>query len=184
MDILISADELEQAPGAVRNWLANMLVRQLSPPSAADPAAARPPSLADVSASDAVTLFERLRNDYFACQVLLEFGRDSAVPQPEPAGIHRLAVTDVLHHLRLNGPQQFVAALNRIGEVWAEIAHSTQTPLFAMDEAGNIYVSKATQGSLRALWHQLVTERYADFVDGNPSGPSVPIDGMQPGRFG
>lgn len=185
MDILISAADLEKAPRPVRDWLVNLLARQLTVPPAPDAAASGALDLAEISPRDAAILFDRLRTDYFACQVLLEFGRDNPVQQPEPPGIHRLAVADVLHHLRLGSPDQLIAALNRIATLWGEIAPSAAAALFALDEAGNLYVSRATQASLRALWHQLVTERYADLVDANPSGPSVPIDGgLQPARAG
>ena len=122
MDIMISIRELEQAPRAVRDWLVGSLARQLALLPAADAPAPASPDLAELSPAAAAVLFEQLRNDYLACQLLLEFGRDNAVHEAEPSRLHRLAVADVLHHLRLGSSERFVAALKRISEAWAAIA--------------------------------------------------------------
>lgn len=185
MDILIAAGDLEQAPRVVKDWLVTTLARQLALTSAPGRAASGLLNLAEISVRDAATVLETLRNDYLACQVLLEFGRDNGDQQPESSGLHRLAVVDALHHLRLSAVDQLVAALNRVAETWSAMFPAGQASLFALDEAGNLYVSKATQASLKSLWHQLVTDRYSDLVNGNPTGPSRPIDGSQlPGGAG
>jgi hypothetical protein len=174
MDILIAAEELQSAPRLVREWVGALLASQMHlNPKTSEPAAAA--SLMALSVEEAGAILELIRSDHVVCEVFFELGRDTPRLPADPAGLHRMQFADMLHHTRLTDPADLMAALEVIDGAFQEVAPGRAATLFALDQAGGLYVDDTIRQSIKTLWQSIVTSQFSKLSETNPQGSSVPV---------
>lgn len=177
MDIIITAEELAGAPRFVREWIGSLSASQLRLGESDGAAAQAAPKLADLSEDQAGALLEEIRSDHVACQVLFELGRDRPDGQAEPEGLRRVAIADLLHHTRLTDATQLIAVLKRIGAAFRVVGGGDE-PLFAVDEAGYLYVSRSTRENIQLLWRRIITGSVLGAEDTQARWPLEPVSAL------
>jgi hypothetical protein len=176
--LLLSSEELKTAPAEVKNWLRSLLLE-----NGFDSIPERPieSGLAKLSTEEASLVLDRIRNDYIACQVFFELGRDSPAERTPVGELHRTAITELVRHARLGSAEQLTACLERILEAFQAVRRDPSANLFAFDQAGNLYVHAMTHQSIKTVWQAIVTSHLIDRAQlpqmTAPAGPTVPIDG-------
>lgn len=178
VDLLLKADQIKSAPREVKNWLKAMLERDLSlmPDSNTNPSWA----LAECTIEEAALVLAAIQNDYLACQVFFELGRDQYVEDTPPNRFHKVSLTIVMHHVRLSSGEHLIACLEEISQTFANVRHEPEVQILALDGNGNCYIRETTRQSIRAIWEDLVVNRTgkaAKTLDSRiitPSEPSMP----------
>jgi hypothetical protein len=129
-----------------------------SRPDAAAVAQQQASGLAACSIEEAVAIFNLLANDVAAAQVFFELGRDSPESQVA-APLHAFAIADILRHVRLTDSRQLMRALALINGAFQQLRASQAVSLFAVDQAGHLFVHEGTHRSILLLWHELMAEQ-------------------------
>lgn len=135
--------------------------------------------LAFCSIEEVVQIFNLLAQDVATAQVFFELGRDT--PESRLAlPLHAFAIADILRHTRIPDSRQLLRSLSIINAAFQRVRGSNAAPLFAVDQAGHIYVHEATHRSILMLWTELMAEqaRVAEsdvqsLQQRSPSGPTV-----------
>lgn len=178
IDFVIRAEDLKTAPPEVLDWIRSRVRAELALGDET-PEQDKAPALAALSPAEAGQVLEGVRSDYLTSQVFLELGRDAPHMPGEPAGLHRIAIADVLKHTRLGDTDHLGACLERINEVFRGLDGRDGAALFAFDRSGSLYVHDTTRRSIKALWQAIVTARLVDTSavqpGMGPTGPSMPI---------
>jgi hypothetical protein len=160
-----SAEQIRSAPTEVRRWMEAEIVRALTgapaaaaaPRSdpAADPAEGLERALATGTASEMQETFQRIADDSIIARVFFELARDQGISATRTA-FHVVNLVDVMRHLQLAEAQQLLACLDTINQAFQQVRRDPQASLFALDEAGHIYLHELTYHSIRQVWQQLV----------------------------
>lgn len=184
IDFVIRAEDLRNAPPVVREWVRALVRAELALEPEEGPAREEPAGLAALTPTEAGQILEFIRSDYLTSQVFFELGRDAAHLPGEPAGLHRIAIADILRHTRLGDADHLGTCLDRINEAFRTLHEDPGATLFAFDRKGGLYVHDTTRRSIKALWQAIVTARLAD-VSGieagtAPAGPSMPLSARPP----
>lgn len=181
VDLVISAAQIKSAPHEVKEWIRATILDELALESEPGHGLENRTgaALAECSLEEASLVLEQIRDDYIACQVFFELGRDSLREQTVPPELHRIAIANILRHIRLGDPKHLGTCLNRIGEAFQAVRHDPNATLFALDRAGGLYVHDTTKASIEALWQALVTSRMLSTSElpgmTAPAGPTVPL---------
>jgi hypothetical protein len=130
------------------------------PSSRPDPAIAKEHGvgLAFCSLEEAVQIFNLLDQDVATAQVFFELGRDSPESRLTPP-LHAFAIADILRHTRIPDSRQLLRALSVINAAFQQVRGSATASLFAIDQAGHVYVHEATHRSILMLWTELMAEQ-------------------------
>lgn len=181
VDLLISAAQVKSAPHEVKEWIRLTILEDfaLEPEPGHGLEKTTEVALAECSLDEANLVLEQIRDDYVACQVFFELGRDSPREQAVPSELHRIAIGNILRHTRLANPEHLGMWLNRIGEAFQVVRHDPGAILFALDRTGGLYVHNKTKRSIKALWQAVVTSRMLSTSElpgmTKPAGPTVPL---------
>ena len=157
VDLVLTAAQIRSAPSAVRVWVRNLLAAELGLPLEPQEETAR--TLAECTVNEAAQILERIQNDYLACQLFFELGRERIPGRAPAASAHRTALEEIMHHVRLTDVDHLAAGLDEIGRAFRAIRGDADALLFAFDQQGGCYVHETTRRSIRALWQALVTSR-------------------------
>jgi hypothetical protein len=161
VDLVLKAEQIRSAPREVKEWIRSVVLAELElapgPERGQDETAEA--ALAECTVEEAGLVLEHIRDDYLAGQVLLELGRDTAHQYAGSPELHRIPVTDILHHTRLGDAQHLAACLDRIAQAFQAVRRDPSATLFAFDRMGGVYVHVTTRQSIKALWQALVTSR-------------------------
>ena len=181
VDIVLRAEQVRSAPREVRDWIGALLVAELSLEGQGhEQHGLEEESLPALSADEAVQMFERMRDDYLACQVFLELGRDSRQVDGAYAPLRRIAIGDIVLHARLRDADQLMDCLTKINETFSAVRGEPAAALLAFDWAGGLYVHDTTRQSVKALWQALVRAQIGALPEVSgltmPMGPTVPVN--------
>lgn len=192
-----TADEVRSAPPAVRRWLEAAVMAALAPPAAAASVGGGAvgggsvgeasveealPDLSVCSPEEAVRVLELLRGDAAATRVFLELAREL----PANAGLphlHAMSIEDMLHYAHVVDGERLYACLAAIGRAFETAHGAAGAPLFALDDAGFLYVHETTHHSIRGVWQELTAPR-AQPEPAGPARPAFPYATFTPRRLG
>jgi hypothetical protein len=176
--LVLSADQLRSAPEEVKNWLRGLLQRELLLGGEAEIAPSQ--MLAECSPDEAALVLRQIHNDYLACQVFFELGREDPVETARRSVLHRTSVDEIMHHVPVGDVQHLVACLEEISNAFGLVRRDPEAKLLAIDERGGCYVHQTTRRSIKGLWEALVTARLqetpASFPTMLPAGPTMPLN--------
>jgi hypothetical protein len=147
----------------VKEWIRSVVLAELALEPGPEPGPERgqdetaEAALAECTVEEAGLVLEHIRDDDLAAQVSLEVGSDTAHQYAGSPELHRIPVTDILHHTRLGNAQHLAACLDRIAQAFQEVRRDPGTTLFAIDHIGGLYVHDTTGKSLRRSGQALVT---------------------------
>jgi len=179
VNLVLSADQIRSAPPPVREWVRNLLAAELDlpvePMEHREATAAR--TLTECTVDEAALILQQIQNDYLACQVFFELGREDATAKSRSALIHRTSLEEIMHHVKLADVKHLVACLEEISRAFHEVRGDADAALFAFDRQGDCYVHETTRRSIRTLWQALVTSRLSTSAPpvkpAMPAGPSL-----------
>ncbi len=100
-------------------------------------------------------VFNRIAGNSIIARVFFELARDTAFAAPATP-FHVVNLVDVMRHLQLVEAQQVLSCLDAINQAFQQIRRDPQASLFALDEAGHIYLHELTYHGIRQVWQQLV----------------------------
>ncbi|HEY1736699.1 MAG TPA: hypothetical protein VGG12_08635 [Methylovirgula sp.] len=158
-----SAEQVKAAPAEVRRWMEGEIMRSLAGGKGSAAAAAALPesaeglghSLAAGTAQEMQDTFKRIAGNAIVARLFFELARDSSV-QAGTTPFHVVALVEVMRHLHLVEAQQVLTCLDAINQAFQQIRRDPQASLFAMDEAGYVYLHQLTYHAIRQVWQQLV----------------------------
>lgn len=179
-----SAEELRAAPPAVRRWLESQIMATLAsaPPAGPGPADETLPDLAACTAEEAMRVLELLHDEAPATRVFLELAREL----PASAGLghlHAISIADMLHYAHVADGERLYACLAAIGRAFETAHGAAGAPLFALDDAGFLYVHETTHHSVRTIWQALTAPR-AHAEPAEQARPAFPFATFTPRRLG
>ena len=175
-----TAEQIKSAPPEVRRWFENQIVLLLRELSEQRPQPAHAPELAACTADEAEAIFELIRADFAATQVLLELGREAPLATG-PSGLHALSIAEIKRNLRL--PDDRLAdCFGAINQAFMRVRNDAEASLFGFDQVSHVYITEATHRSIRALWQKLLHQQAA----ASPAATSGPAStfGFAPPRLG
>lgn len=155
-----SADEIKTAPPEVRRWMEAEIVRSLTgaAPQQPEPVGQTPDGLAGALASGTSSemqeVFKRISSNSILARMFFELARDQGAAATP---FHVVKLVDVMRHLQLAEAAQVLACLDAINQAFQQVRRDPQASLFALDEAGHIYLHDLTYHAIRQVWQQLVT---------------------------
>lgn len=156
-----TAEELMTAPAEVRQWVISRVEGGLATMMRAGPApAAHSGTLASCTIDEAAQLFDLIKTDFAAVQVLFELGRDRPMADVGQQPLHALSLSDMIRHTRLDDAR-LLECLRTINLAYQQVRQDAQAALFGFDQANHIYIHEMTHRSLKALWQELVGSRAA-----------------------
>jgi len=179
VNLVLTADQIRSAPQPVREWVRNLLAAELDLPikpiEHREETAAR--TLAECTVDEAALVLQQIQNDYLACQVFFELGREGVTGKAPTASVHRISLEEIMHHVKLTDVEHLVACLEEIGRAFRAVRDEADVLLFAFDRQGDCYVHETTRRSIRALWQALVTSRAGQSTPAvkpaMPAGPTL-----------
>jgi hypothetical protein len=186
VNLVLTPDQVRSAPAFVRQWIRSLLAADFDFPVAAaesgDAAAAN--ALAECSLDEAALVLQQIQNDYLACQVFFDLGREEGAAGLHGASaIHRTSLAAIMQHVRLPDIEHLVAYLDEIARAYQRVRGTADAALLAVDRQGDCYIHETTRRSIRALWKALVTSRLNPAVPAvqpaMPAGPAV-VPGVGP----
>lgn len=156
-----SAEQVKAAPPEVRRWMESEIIRALAgdsregAPAMAESAEGLGQALAAGTAQEMQETFKRIDSNAIIARVFFELARDSSL-QPGALPFHVVNLVEVMRHLHLVEAQQVLTCLDAINQAFQQIRRDPQASLFALDEAGHIYLHQLTYHAIRQVWQQLV----------------------------
>lgn len=171
--IVLSAQQIQSAPPAVREWIERQVTADFATQPHGSPYAepiAAPAETAPLAACElpeVTQIFERLRHDPLASRLLLEFGREPSLTA-EPTPLHVIKIAEAARNAGITSRDQFVASLNLINAVLQALRASPNAALFAFDETGHCYIHEVTHRALHLLWRDIVGPRETERAPASP----------------
>ena len=154
-----TAEQIKSAPPEVRRWFENQIVLLVRELTEQRPEPAHAPELTACTAEEAEVLFELLRADFAATQVLLELGREAPLGTG-PSGLHALSIAEIKRNLRL--PDDRLAdCFGAINHAFMRLRNDAEASLFGFDQVNHVYIHETTHRSIMALWQKLLHQQTA-----------------------
>jgi hypothetical protein len=157
-----SAEQIKAAPPEVRRWMEAEIVKALTGgPAHAGEAPNSETSdrlqvaLAAGTAAEMQETFKRVASNSIIARVFFELARDTSFAG-KATPFHVVTLVDIMRHLQLVEAQQVLTCLDSINQAFQQVRHDPQASLFALDEAGHIYLHDLTYHGIRQVWQQLV----------------------------
>jgi hypothetical protein len=156
-----SAEQIKSAPADVRRWMEAEIVKALSGTSVAGDAPL-PDSPEDLqralaagTAQEMHETFNRVAANSIVARVFFELARG---PGSKTRGMpfHVVDFVDIMRLLQFDQAQQVLACLDAINQAFQQVRRDPQASLFALDEAGHIFLHELTYHAIRQVWQQLV----------------------------
>jgi len=156
-DIVVSADQIAQAPDAVRQWLHGLHGDDGSAGflAADDDAATTADGLAICSAFEVKTLLHMLSDDFLGCQVLFGLGCEYDNPANGVQRGHAIQLTDFLHHTDAKNVFEVLQSLDTINGALQSLRRDPYATIYRPDGMGGFRVEASTQRVIYQLWNRL-----------------------------
>lgn len=163
-----SAEQIKAAPLEVRRWMEAEIVKALAggvsvssesggrvvTPSPETVESLRR-ALASGTATEMQETLRRISGNSIIARVFFELARDTGL-SAGGAPFHVVNIVDVMRSLQFVEAQQVLACLDAINQAFQQVRRDPQASLFALDDAGHIYLHELTYHGVRQMWQQLV----------------------------
>jgi hypothetical protein len=163
-----SAEQIKAAPAEVRRWMETEIVKALAGgisvrSEAAGQTVTPSPetveslrrALAAGAATEMQETFRRVSGNAIVARVFFELARDTGM-SAGGAPFHVVNIVDVMRHLQFVEAQQVLTCLDAINQAFQQVRRDPQASLFALDDAGHIYLHELTYHGIRQMWQQFV----------------------------
>ncbi len=158
--ITLTAEQIRNAPAAVRQWIEQEVVSALglSPraPVTIPPQASH---LVACSVEDVAGVLEHVRGVLPAVNVLLELGRPG-ISFGQPA-VMTFRLMDILHHTRLPDINGVITCLEMINQALIEVKKDPSVRFCGFDHEGHCLIAPQTQASIATLWQTMMERQQA-----------------------
>ncbi|KYG21906.1 hypothetical protein SE92_18015 [Bradyrhizobium sp. AT1] len=158
--ITLTAEQIRNAPAAVRQWIEQEVTSSLglSPraPVTIPPQASH---LVACSVEDVAGVLEHIRGVLPAVNVLLELGRPG-ISFGQPA-VMTFRLMDILHHTRLPDISGVLTCLEMINQALIEVKKDPSARFCGFDHEGHCLIAPQTQTSIAALWQSMMERQQA-----------------------
>ena len=155
-----TAEQIKSAPPEVRRWFENQILLLLRELTEQRPEPPHAPELTACTTEEAEALFELLRADFAATQVLLELGREAPLGTG-PSGLHVLSIAEIKRNLRLPD-DRLAECFGAINHAFMRLRNDAEASLFGFDQVNHVYIHETTHRSITALWQKLLRQGAAD----------------------
>ncbi|HTJ02978.1 MAG TPA: hypothetical protein VL492_09295 [Methylovirgula sp.] len=189
-----SAEQIKAAPPEVRRWMESEIVKALAggfSVRADDAAQTVTPSpetveslrraLASGTASEMQDTFKRVSGNSIVARVFFELARDTGLTAGG-APLHVVNIVDVMRHVQFVEAQQVLTCLDAINQAFQQVRRDPQASLFALDDAGHIFLHELTYHGIRQMWQQQVLSHpwpASGHMAQAPASTSAPPSGRQ-----
>ncbi len=158
--ITLTAEQIRNAPAAVRQWIEQEMISSLglSPraPVTIPPQASH---LVACSVEDVAGVLEHIRGVLPAVNVLLELGRPG-ISFGQPA-VMTFRLMDILHHTRLHDVGEVITCLEMINQALVEVKKDPSVRFCGFDNEGHCLIAPQTQASIATLWQNMMERQQA-----------------------
>jgi hypothetical protein len=153
--ITLTADQIRTAPVEVRQWIEREVVAALGLQLQARHETSEIERIAVCSLQEVAAVLSLIQGKFPAVNVLFELGRHGATVADGRLVASRLS--DIMHHVRLQGADQVVACLEIINDALHRVRGSLEeSELCALDSEGHCYVATQTQQNILRLWQEVI----------------------------
>lgn len=190
-----SAEQIKAAPPEVRRWMEAEIVKALAggihvatgpaPDSItlnSEAVDSLRRALAAGTAGEMQDTFKRVSGTSIVARVFFELARDTGLTAGG-APLHVVNIVDVMRHLQFVEAQQVLACLDAINQAFQQVRRDPQASLFALDDAGHIFLHELTYHGIRQMWQQLVLSHpwpaSGHMAQAPVSGATSPMSGRQ-----
>lgn len=156
--ITLTADQIRNAPGPVRQWIEQEVIRSLGlVPQTPVAAPVETAHLVACSKDDVAGVLAHIRGAFPAVNVLFEFGRPG-INYGQPA-VMTFRLMDILHHTRLQDIEQVMTCLEMINEALTVVRKDPSARFCGFDNEGHCLIAPQTQASIAALWEDMTARQ-------------------------
>lgn len=159
-DIVLSPEQLANAPDEVRNWLRSVcgdderldrsfVFEHNGVQSSGD-------GLAICSPLEIKTLLHMLSDDFLACQVLFELGCEYYNPSTGEQRSRVIPLTDFLHHTDAQNIFEILRCLDTINGALQDVRRDPYATIYRPDGMGGFRVDQRTQRAIYRIWKRLL----------------------------
>ena len=146
--LALSAEEIRNAPPAVRHWLEQEIVRTLG---------LQPAHLVGCNVEEARDMLGLVQGMLPVVSVFLELGRDAgSVPVH---GMRAFRIADILRHTKLHAPDQVIECLDVLGQALRRVRGDAEAGFYVLDSQGHCLVAETTMRSILRLSQEIVAQR-------------------------
>lgn len=159
--ITLTAEQIRNAPAAVRQWIEQEVITSLSlsPPRAPTAVPPQASHLVACSVEDAAGVLEHIRGVLPAVNVLFELGRPG-ISFGQPA-VMTFRLMDILHHTRLHDVGEVITCLEMINQALIEVKKDPSVRFCGFDNEGHCLIAPQTQASIATLWQTMMERQEA-----------------------
>lgn len=159
-DIVLSPEQIANAPAGVRQWLASLcgdderldrgfILDHNGTLTSGD-------GLAICGAIEIKSLLHMLSDDFLACQVLFELGCEYHSPTTGEHRGHVIQLTDFLHHTDAKNVFEILRCLDAINGALQTLRRDPYATMYRPDGKGGFRVEASTQRVIYQLWKRLL----------------------------
>ena len=158
--ITLTAEQIRNAPAAVRQWIEQEVITSLGlAPRAPVTIPPQASHLVACSVEDVAGVIEHIRGVLPAVNVLLELGRPG-ISFGQPA-VMTFRLMDILHHTRLPDINAVITCLEMINQALIEVKKDPLVRFCGFDNEGHCLIAPQTQVSIAALWQTMMERQQA-----------------------
>ncbi|TFV74154.1 hypothetical protein E4K64_19400 [Bradyrhizobium frederickii] len=158
--ITLTAEQIRNAPAAVRQWIEQEVISSLGlAPRAPVTIPPQASHLVACSVEDVAGVLEHIRGVLPAVNVLLELGRPG-ISFGQPA-VMTFRLMDILHHTRLHDVSEVFTCLEMINQALIEVKKDPLVRFCGFDNEGHCLIAPQTQTSIATLWQTMMERQQA-----------------------
>lgn len=157
--ITLDAEQLQNAPAPVRQWIEQQISAALGSPYAAAPVP-QTPHLTACTEAQATDILNRIRQSPSAISVFLEFARPGISYGEPPIMAFRLV--DVQRRAELETITRLLECLELINQTFAEVCNDPAARFCSFDNEGHCLILPASQQGIAALWRKMIAAHGVD----------------------
>jgi hypothetical protein len=167
--ITLTANQIRTAPVEVRQWIEREVVAALGLQIQIRHQASEIERIAVCSLEELAAVVSLIQGIIPAVNVLFELGSQGATVADGRLVASRLS--DIMHHVRLQGVDQVVSCLDIINGALHRVRGAIEeSELCALDSEGHCFVASQTQQNILRLWQEVIRGQQVT-SDGVTSGP-------------
>ena len=148
-----TVDQIRSAPPEVRRWIETAIISALREVATPQPQPAHSSELASCTPDEALALFELVRSDFAAAQVLFEFAREPPLPN-SPRPLHAFGIGEFKRKLRLSD-DRLADCFGTISQAFTQVRNDAEAVLLGFDASNHVYMHEAAHVSIRSVWERL-----------------------------
>ncbi len=171
--ITLTPEQIRTAPIEVRKWIEREFARSLGL-EVHDPKAtqAARQHLVACTPEEASAVFSLIRGMLPVVNVFFELGRKGTTLMDEELEAFR--IVDMLHHTRLQHPDQVIACLDIINDAIRRVTGDAGATLYALDNSGDCFIATKTQQSVLRVWQEAIRSQTVGAAPDGASAAAVP----------